>query len=98
MIREKNTDPAKWNASKLHTMVAWFKRPGDGSILKWKEQLLHRYLLTCHHPKEEAKGKKDDELPVVDAIDAIDDAAADNLNEAEQDIAVTLLHIGATGV
>ncbi len=41
---------------------------------------MHRYLLTCHHPKEEAKGKKDDELPVVDAID---DAAADNLNEAE---------------
>jgi hypothetical protein len=69
VIREKNTDPAKWNASKLHTMVAWFKRPGDGSIPKWKEQLLHRYLLTCHHHKEELKRKKDYEMPLVDAND-----------------------------
>jgi len=97
-IREKNMDPAKWNSSELHTMVAWFKRPGDSNIPKRKEQLLRRYQLTCHRREEEPKRKKDDELPVVDAIDAIDDAAADNLNEAEQDIAVTLLHIGVTGV
>jgi hypothetical protein len=76
-------------------MVAWFKIPCNSNIPKRKEHLLHQYLLTCHHPEEEPKRKKDNELPVVDVID---DAAADILNEAEQDIATTLLHIGAMGV
>ncbi len=39
-IREKSSDPAKWNATELHTMVAWFKRPGDSNIPKRKEQLM----------------------------------------------------------
>jgi hypothetical protein len=42
-IREKSIDPLKWNASELHTMVSWFKRPGDSNIPKRKEQLLQRY-------------------------------------------------------
>jgi hypothetical protein len=39
-LREKSGDPTKWSAAKLHTMVAWFKQPGDSNIPKRKEQLM----------------------------------------------------------
>ncbi len=39
-IRQKNSDPTKWNASELQTMVSWFKRPGDSKLPQCKEQLL----------------------------------------------------------
>jgi hypothetical protein len=41
-IREKSSEPLKWNASELHTMVSWFKQPGDSNVPKRKEQLLQR--------------------------------------------------------
>jgi hypothetical protein len=31
-IRMKSSDPSKWNASELQTMVSWFKRPGDSKL------------------------------------------------------------------
>jgi len=68
-IREKSSDPNKWNASELQTMVSWFKRPGDSNIPKRKEQLLQRYLLTCHRSELEPKRKKDDEPVVTDDMD-----------------------------
>ncbi len=72
-IREKSSDPAKWNATELHTMVAWFKRPGDSNILKLKEQLLQQYLLTWHRSEQETKWKKNDEPAVTDSVEPIDD-------------------------
>ncbi len=65
-IREKTEDPTKWNSQELHTMVSWFKRPGDSNIPKRKEQLLRRYYLTCHRSEREPKRKKEDEPPVLD--------------------------------
>jgi len=50
-------------------MVSWFKRPGDSNIPKRKEQLLQRYLLTCHRSELEPKRKKDDEPVVTDDMD-----------------------------
>jgi hypothetical protein len=63
-IREKSRDPLKWNASELHTMVSWFKQPGDSNIPKRKEHHLQRYLLTCHCSELELKRKKDYE-PII---------------------------------
>jgi len=31
-VRNKSSDPTKWNASELQTMVSWFKRPGDSKL------------------------------------------------------------------
>jgi hypothetical protein len=31
-VRNKSSDPTKWNASELQTMVSWFKRPGDSKF------------------------------------------------------------------
>lgn len=77
-IRQKNKQPTKWNASELHTMVSWFKRPGDSNIPKKQEELLQRYLLTCKRSEQEPRRKKDDEPPVVDRVPpaAAQDAAA----------------------
>jgi hypothetical protein len=73
VIREKNSDPEKWNVMELHTMVAWFKCPGDSNIPKCKEQLLQQYLLTCHRSEQEPKWKKDDELAVSDSVEPAND-------------------------
>jgi hypothetical protein len=94
-IREKTEDPTKWNSQELHTMVSWFKRPGDSNIPKRKEQLLRRYYLTCHHSESEPKHKKEDEPPVLDdaepllvpALETIPDAVAtcDDTEAVEQE-------------
>jgi hypothetical protein len=68
-IREKSSDPTKWNAAELHTMVAWFKRPGNSNIPKRKEQLMQRYLLTCNRSEVEPQWKKDDEPAVTDSVE-----------------------------
>jgi hypothetical protein len=52
-IKQKSTDPTKWNASKLQIMVFWFKRPRDSKLLQRKEQLLQCYLLTCNCSEQE---------------------------------------------
>jgi hypothetical protein len=75
-IRQKTTDPMKWNASELSTMVSWFKRPGDSNIPKRKDQLLQRYLLTCHRREDDPRRKKDDKPAVVD-----DEQQAEQPNE-----------------
>jgi len=99
-IREKSTDPLSWNASELHAMVSWFKRPGDSNIPKRKEQLLQRYNLTCHRSELDPKRKKDDEPAVVD-----DDAnlmppppSPTNATMIHDDIAQALLQIAGTEV
>ncbi len=63
-IRQKTNDPTKWNASELQTMVSWFKRPGDSTLLQCKDQLLRRYLLTCNHSEQERNRLKEGEEPV----------------------------------
>ena len=104
-IRAKSTDPTKWNASELNTMVSWFKRPGDSNIPKRKEQLLQRYLLTCHRREDEPKRKKDDEPPVVDdnpapAVNDPGDATANEtaLEANEGIVAALLVQIATTEV
>ena len=73
-IRQKNSDPTKWKASELQTMVSWFKRPGDSKLPQRKEQLLQRYLLTCNRSEQERNRLKEGEEPVID------DAAAEGGN------------------
>jgi hypothetical protein len=65
-IKQKSTDPTKWNASELQTMVSWFKRPGDSKLPQCKEQLLQRYLLTCNRSEQERNRLKEGEDPVMD--------------------------------
>ncbi len=65
-IKQKSTDPTKWNASELQTMVSWFKRSGDSKLLQCKEQLLQRYLLTCNCAEQERNHLKEGEDPVID--------------------------------
>ncbi len=96
-IRSKSTDPTKWNANELNTMVSWFKRPGDSNIPKRKEQLLQRYMLTCHRREDEPKRKKDDEPPAVDdnpantVNDPEDATANETVLEANEGVAAALL-------
>ena len=73
-VRNKSSDPTKWNASDLQTMVSWFKRPGDSKLPQRKEQLLQRYLLTCNRSEQERNRLKEGEEPVID------DAAAEGGN------------------
>ncbi len=73
-LRNKSSDPTKWNASKLQTMVSWFKRPGGSKLPQQKEQLLQRYLLTCNRSEQECNHLKEGEEPVID------DAAAEGGN------------------
>ncbi len=77
-IKQKSTDPTKWNASELQTMVSWFKRPGDSKLLQCKEQLLQRYLLTCNHAEQERNRLKEGEDPVIDDAAAAAAAAGGN--------------------
>jgi hypothetical protein len=65
MPYEKKSDPTKWNASDLQTMVSWFKRPGDSKLLQRKDQLLRRYLLTCNRSEQERNRLKEGEQPVI---------------------------------
>jgi len=67
-LREKSGDPTKWSAAKLHTMVAWFKQPGDSNIPKRKEQLMQWYLLTCNRSEVELRRKKYDEPAVTNSV------------------------------
>jgi hypothetical protein len=78
----KSSDPQQWNVTDLHTMVALYKGPGDSNILKRKEQLLHRYLLTCCCSELEPKQKKDYEPAVIDDMDAPATAKNNNLAPA----------------
>ncbi len=43
-IQQKTSDPTKWNASQLQTIVSWFKRPGDSKLLQCKEEKTHNWL------------------------------------------------------
>jgi hypothetical protein len=90
-IREKSTDPTKWTATELQTMASWFKRPGDSKLPLCKEQLLHRYLLTCNRSEQERSRLKEGEEPVVDDPPANTTAANDN---DEGRVAEALLQIG----
>jgi hypothetical protein len=63
-------------------MVAWFKRPGDSNIPKRKEQLMQRYLLTCHRSEQEPERKKDDEPAVTDSTEPADDGDEGGVAEA----------------
>jgi len=90
-IREKSSDPTKWNSTELQTMVSWFKRPGDSKLPQRKEQLLQRYLLTCNRSEQERSRLKEGEEPVVDDHPANTTAANDN---DEGRVAEALLQIG----
>jgi len=99
-IRQKNSDPTKWNASELQTMVSWFKRPGDSKLPQCKEQLLQRYLLTCNRSEQESNRLKDGEQPVVDDAAAAEGgnaevlAAVENNDTNEGGMIEALLQIG----
>jgi hypothetical protein len=73
-IKQKSIDPTKWNASKLQTMVSWFKRSGGSKLLQRKEQLLQCYLLTCNCAEQEHHRLKEGDDPVIG--DAASAAAA----------------------
>jgi len=104
-IREKSTDPHKWSASELQTMVSWFKRPGDSKIPQRKEQLLRRYELTCHRSEQERNRLKEGEQPVIDDDPPGNESnnvevppVSDDGNVAEGDVAEALLQIAVTEV
>ena len=65
-IKQKSTNPTKWNASKVQTMVSSFKRSGDSKLPQCKEQLLQCYLLTCNSSEQERNRLKEGEDPVMD--------------------------------
>jgi hypothetical protein len=65
-IKQKSTNPTKWNASEVQTMVSSFKRSGDSKLPQCKEQLLQCYLLTCNSSEQERNRLKEGEDPVID--------------------------------
>ncbi len=80
-IRQKSSDPTKWNGNELQTMVSWFKRPGDSKVPQCKDQLLHRYLLTCNRSEQERNRLKDGEEPVIDDAAAAKGGNAESLQQ-----------------
>ena len=47
-IQNLNLPYDKWNAVQLKLMVKWFKRDGDEKLPNKKQNLVARYLATCH--------------------------------------------------
>jgi hypothetical protein len=47
-IQNLNLPYDKWNAVQLKLMVKWFKRDGDEKLPNKKQDLVARYLATCH--------------------------------------------------
>jgi hypothetical protein len=100
VIWQKNSDPTKSNASKLQTMVSWFKRPGDSKLPQHKEQLLWQYLLTCNYSEQVRNRLNDGEEPVIDDAAAAEGgntealAAVKNNDTGEGGVKEALLRIG----
>jgi len=47
-IKNLNVPYDKWSATQLKIMVKWYKRDGDDKLPSKKQDLLERYLATCH--------------------------------------------------
>ena len=96
-IRRKSTDPSKWNAGELQTMVSWFKRPGDSKLPQRKEQLMEQYMLTCNRSETERNRLKEGEQPIIDDATAERDVAGEQPayenNAGEEGIAEALLQM-----
>ncbi len=48
-IRNLNLPSDKWDTTQLKTMVKCYKRDGDDKLPNKKQDLIARYLATCHH-------------------------------------------------
>ena len=42
-----------YNVTELRTLVIWYKREGDAPVPNTRQQLLQRYINTCHHCGEQ---------------------------------------------
>jgi hypothetical protein len=53
-IRQQNLPPEKWNPDQLKAMLKWYKRDGDSTLLKHKQEqldLITRFVamkIFCH--------------------------------------------------
>jgi hypothetical protein len=48
-IQNQNLPYDKWNTTQLKVIVKWYKRDRDDKLPNKKQDLIARYLATCHH-------------------------------------------------
>jgi len=47
-IKKLDLPYKKWKSTQLKIMVKWYKREGDAKLPSSKQELIQRYLATCH--------------------------------------------------